>query len=385
MLELHVADDDVSTGSIAVGWCLSKNLLEHLNKRGFKDPIIVLVSAPLPEEEVPSTTEEDEGPKDITHFSNTEYRKVVRLKDLVTHVEFRRPGNNKIYGFITYLSFKDARDRLLRRNGNGYSERLISHNGKSLLDYFTVSDEIEGECIEEAFQAEVAVSVPDGIFAKKPSEFESKWLYWLSPDKPIDQCEFRRKRLFAYTIQPILFLLNFIVHLIVFIFAALFGARDLGKAWAPILNPLSAEFAHGVFSFANSSIFIRKDVVGYKKFIFIPFMPLISFPLIAIAFFIFKSAAALLSLANLIVGIIIGILLVCILLALGIFIKNKIIAWRDKKEMEPAWFVSEGMKWIVCSPNNKKPFKFNELPSSHRTFRLRFENLKAKICRPFSA
>ena len=39
LFELHVADTDVSSGTIAVSWCLSKDMIQNLATKGLWDPL----------------------------------------------------------------------------------------------------------------------------------------------------------------------------------------------------------------------------------------------------------------------------------------------------------------------------------------------------------
>jgi hypothetical protein len=47
-------------------------------------------------------------------------------------------------------------------------------------------------------QAFVDVDIPKECFAREPSDLEKRWVNWLYMSKTVDQCEFRKRRLFAY-------------------------------------------------------------------------------------------------------------------------------------------------------------------------------------------
>ena len=186
MFELHVTDKNVSTGSIAVGWCVSKETLDKLHAHGNKTPHVVLVIAP----------HEDE------YQTSREIRKIVPLKDLVAYLEFNRSGKMNIWGFIaTEPAVKHLKDRWLHKSSYGYLADILTPSGREYSDIWSSS------MLEKA--EPVAVEIPQQAFAKEPPAWEKNWVNHFFGRKPEDQCQFRRRRLFAYTIQPLLMLGDF--------------------------------------------------------------------------------------------------------------------------------------------------------------------------------
>src|SRR5271165_209369 len=91
MLEIKLADADVTGGSVPVGWCLNQEMLAKLAEKEVKDPQVVLVVRPEGEQ----------------HDNSREFRTVVPLRDLIGYVEFRVAGKNNIWGFISMLPTRD--------------------------------------------------------------------------------------------------------------------------------------------------------------------------------------------------------------------------------------------------------------------------------------
>ena len=91
--------------------------------------------------------------------------------------------------------------------------------------------------------AEIAVVVPTGVFAPEPSEWEKRWVNLWYVNEPLNQCQFRKRRITAYTIQPILVALWLIAKPIICIVAGIFclllwadiAVKELD--WRPLFHP----------------------------------------------------------------------------------------------------------------------------------------------------
>ena len=86
MLELQITDNDVSTGSVQISWCVDAEVLKELADKKVKEPQLVIVVAP-------------EGDN---YDLRKEMRKVVPLKDLMTYMEFRAAV--RIESGVSFLS-----------------------------------------------------------------------------------------------------------------------------------------------------------------------------------------------------------------------------------------------------------------------------------------
>ena len=59
---------------------------------------------------------------------------------------------------------------------------------------------------------------------------------------------------------------------------------------------------------------------------------------------------------------------------------------RDKKKEElPPWYLSAEELGYLTSPPEPRPPRIGDLPRGRRTIRLRFLDLKARVCRPFAS
>lgn len=245
MLELHIADTDVTSGSIPVTWCLNKELLERLSKLHIEDPQLVISVAPVSKD----------------YHSTMEYRKVVPLKDMLAYVDFHFPGKNKIYAFISRKDKKFAKETYLERRDYGYYEDVLNTSGDDYCSWIYWK------------ATPLEVEVPEDCFGKKPSEFEKEWLSYMGNNRLTDQCSLRKRRL-LYPFQAVLMMLDVLVRVLVFIIAALVGSRSLTMQY--VLHPLTYSLADTLidtFTFPKGTYFIGKTsnkFVNYSTLIFMP-------------------------------------------------------------------------------------------------------------------
>jgi hypothetical protein len=189
---------------VAVAWCVDQQVLKSLSDAGITDPQVVIITAPT----------------DNYHI-NKEYRKVVPLKDLMTYIEFKASGTNKIWGFISLLNSKQTRNRYLSRDNGHFYNWVLSVDGSNWV-YDTGNENKELFCATP-----VSVVVPDGAFANEPPKWEKQWVNFWFRQKPQDQCEYRRRRLLAYSVQPLVFFIMFLARAIMLLISSLWLSRGM--------------------------------------------------------------------------------------------------------------------------------------------------------------
>lgn len=177
-------DPEIQGTSVPVRWCLSRDELNKLAETGEKAYILLLVV---------SDTDQTR--------SDSETRYLIPLGQMMEYIKFYIPGKYKIFSTVVWKKYEDndLRKCFLRKAGDGYySNSLYNYYGKELfLDGFNVCD----------FGVhKFEISVPKEVFAKEPPAWEKKWVNLFWGGKSTDQCHYRKKRLFAYSFQLILFL-----------------------------------------------------------------------------------------------------------------------------------------------------------------------------------
>lgn len=370
MLELHVADRDVTSGSVAVSWCIDKETLTNLAELGYNHPMVVLITAPIPS-------------KSHRYRVSDQVRKTVPLKDLIAYVEFRASGPNKIWAFL--VKDREVAQRAVRNN-NLLSEIYDHANqdedyfGAIDLELYTAHnqpnmimseqrDNYEYRCVAEP----ILVDVPAGAFAKDPPQWEQAWVNMFYRKAPIDQCDYRRRRILAYTLQPLLMLLSLGVRLVVFIIGLLIGARNLHPKYFNF-------FQYNVESIdemvKGGTIFYGRTDSVLLNIVRFPLMPLF-WPI----YYIILMQNSILGLLSTVGTVILSLLIFTVGAGtIGYFYDRH----QENVASQPAWYLDEDEQDLIVCTGQKKPMTVGELPLRHRSIRLRVAALKSKVCRPFS-
>jgi len=384
MFDLKLTSSEISGSTCAVSWCVDEETLKYLGDNNIVDPQVVIVVAP-------------EGRR---YHSSREYRKVVPMKDLIAYVEFRVGGPNKIWGFITHQIKSHARDMYLSRRDGDFKTNILNADGSEytydLKQDYSSSNQL-------LISTPQPVVIPTDVFAAEPPEWEKTWVNHFFREKPIDQCDFRRRRMFAYGVQPIIMLGNILVRFFFFTVGLLIGARDLSLQ--PLLHPLSYNLSESTEVCCGGTIFIRHcweddapnwsprplQLVWYmiRSFYLLPFMPpFLALTILMIVFHVWKYF--------IVVGIIVGLIsIVGIVIA---FLSNHmyvdVFNWvaslfetksKGNGSNDTPWYMDqEEIDLLTCKPD-RKAFDFKSLPARKKTLHLRYQDLKAKICKPFSA
>jgi hypothetical protein len=369
MLQLQVASNDVSNGNLAVAWCVDAETLKTLADLNISDPQVVIITAPT------------------EHYHHSkEYRKIVPLKDLMTYVEFKSSGPNKIWAFISVRKPKETKNRYLRRENGVFYTDLLQVDGSDFIEKHDVWD-----------APAVSVEVPQGAFAAEPPQWEKEWVNFWFRQKPQDQCEYRRRRLLAYTVQPVAFFLLMFIRTMMLLFASLYLSRGmtlkyivhimrydmddtldvfLGGSWAIAHLPEDDKSSDPDLTF--SYVFRKLWKVSLTPAFLVPMWLAYYFHVMIAVIIILTILTVVVSLALVFssgfVGGVMGKLL------------DRIAIWLDKKQAAAPWYMDkEEIDAITCAPGMKARTSVSALPAKHRTLRLRLESIKSKVCRPFSA
>ena len=378
MFQLQLADADVTNGTIAVSWCLDQEILKELADEKVIDPQVIICVAPV----------------DNYHL-NKEYRKVIPLKDLMTYIEFRASGKNKIWGLVSHKSVKEARVRYLEKSDGEFHTNILNFDGDQYAASIRDSDEEDGKGNFKSLSQPIEVTVPGAVFAKEPSQWEKTWVNHLFRDKVIDQCEFRRRRLFAYGVQPFIVFANLCLRVILTVIAAGFFARDFSFRY--LAHPLGYSLLDSMELFEKGSLLIKhlpeddkainkvpNPSYLFRSFWLVPFMPVVWIPLLLLAATKHYTGFSVWGCALLLVAFV--FLLVSFLANHASVLKVPFTtawAWMNPHS-EDLWYLNQDEVEIITCNQEKKPITYNSLPNKRKTARLRFQLLKSKVCKPFS-
>lgn len=371
LFELHNANVDVTHGSLEVTWCLDKELLGVMKTQ--RNPMVVISVFPL-----------DKGGDPITR---KETRFAFPLKQMMGFIHFRMPGKNRVYAYI-----ENYDSGILARVGGHYETDVVYSDGEHTPyvvghTYHEDSTDAEGNPIQvpvlhdaKHYITPFEVDVPEEYFGKEPAEWEKDWVLWLLDDKGADQCAFRKRRLFAYFVQPLIFIGNYLLRVLLVLGALLIGAR--GFTMKHVVHPLTYGLDDTLFELYNKgSVFVRpspdfvpKTVKQYlsfaiTKFWSLPFMPIV----MLLAYFFTVKHAWFAILAA--IGILFALFLVLALLINFAGVAGWIADWFSEK-MDVIGGENDFEDLICTGDPNKKP--------KNRSVKLRYLALKSKVCKPFA-
>lgn len=295
---------------------------------------------------------------------------------------------------------------------------------KTTLNYHQV---IVGKTID--------IEIDDTFFAPEPSGWESWWVNLWFRSAPLDQCDFRRRRILAYTVQPLVIgvwiVLRTLLCLLGATFCWLFAVR--GVSLKPIFKPFETDFQDTWADVGNweydfdSVLFSRKD--GERRtfwFIWGCFTPIVFVVGAGISalynghhgFWDWKLTAQWAALSPLLLAAVAGtVFLFCLLVFEIVFYGSRFFGgafgllgrWIDKKldeasrkkslKVSPAktavtqptdqqletWRADKLRKELSAVVCTGGPIQVSvaAIPKGNRTFKLEFSAFKAKICQPY--
>ena len=383
MLQLQIADANISGGSVAVAWCLDHEVLNELAKKGVVDPQVIIVVAPTK-----------------NYHLSKESRKVVPLKDLMTYIECRASGKNKIYGLISMRQAKEAREHYLAKEDGAYRNNVLDYDGETYSSRLLgVEDEYDIEKKTYKYLSPpLEIEVPKGVFAPEPSAWEKSWVNHFFRQKVVDQCDFRRRRLFAYLVQP--FIIGFfnLVRSIILLAGLLTGARNLSLKY--LFHPLTYGLKDTFEIWEKGSLFIQRlpedesestdlkfltPSYAFRSFWAFLFMPLFSIPIVWLLLHHHPVVAGLIAFVPVFIIVIFCLMAYLVSRGNASILFNK--AWNGLNNLftsDKLWYLDQDEVQFITCTNDKKPTTYKSLPARRKTIRLRFQNLKTKVCKPFS-
>ncbi len=399
-MKLIISETQVQDATIPVRWCLDRNELEKLKEQEVKNPSLLLV---------------------VTTPSGNEWTEVDRylipLDQMLAYVQFHKPGKNRILAAVVWRLDGDVsklKELFFERSSyHRYEKNVLTYNGKSFQ-----RDNCQWEFI--GGETELEVVVPKELFAKEPPAWEKWWVNKFFETKPRDQCQYRRRRMIAYTIQPPIVFLVVIFVSICRILAA--GALlFLGKRKVdlrPIIHPFLYHNSD-VWRCTAASVFLR-DAEGKRRHWLVTFFSPPVFPAFVATLvgvkFIFPSLP-LMQWWHYLIGSLatmVGIAVVVYTLFAIIFILHSLFRLIFPVKIKKSW-VEEWGEWIerqmekryaeeaekrrlaevkksqlqaeleqllIC--NGEFTPSLRALPKKKQTVYLRFQDLKAKVCKPYA-
>jgi hypothetical protein len=326
---------------------------------------------------------------------------LVPMDQMMEYVDFTRPGDYKILATVVWNPLGDIRVLKKRIFGgkiidgdtskNFSAKRVLDANGEFYLYDGNDTNHKFAVCsLDET--ASIEVNVAKEFFAKPPSKFEKFWVNFWFERKTFDQCQFRRRRILAYTIQPFVvlpyLLCKTIFRSVVALFLLLCGIR--GVNLRPLIHPWAME-TNDIWWDAQRSIFIATKDGKDRKYIVVAC----------------EVCNAIDDNSSNIMGVILVGLVVVIAIWFGTRHPLAVaaiaglvgLAWLTSRLMTKKTRDFEALpgderkrillerlahyqESITC--NGPMVARYDALPQEKRTFYLRYREIKAKVCKQFA-
>lgn len=369
--ELRLTETKANVGAIPITWCVDR---DWLFKNSNSDQYVLLCSAP---------------PESGGHVA--EWRGWAKLSDMMAYVTFYRPGKNRILARVTPT--RDGVNEWMERSRDGsswmgramefpegYYSDLEKKNCKYLLTRGLLT---RGWIGHNRLWNYIDIDMPPGCFAKEPSNIEKIWVNFFFKNKAVDQCEFRRRRMLAYTVQPLIFLV-----------VALFWAVVI--SCVQILNLMIGKWTvwedFKAFSIDKRVDFLKVEKFGPLDWMFVPVPGITTAACVLWRITHLWKWMLIIPALLLVIPIVIGFL--CLGIALFDWIYRSIVkrspriraAHAKAREVERLAIQKaelEALDLLLCN-SGKRIYKLGDLPKNKRTIKLRFQNIKSAVCKPFA-
>lgn len=415
MIHLYAPNAESSEAVIPIRWCVCKTTLEQLRADSVKSPHLLLVVVKRSE------------------LQNREVeRHLIPLDRAMQYVQFSSPGNHTILASIVWE--KDGNSRIVRQAILGRDD--FGDYKEPVFATTTKNDETGVEilvhpALKSLGQATLDINVSREFFAKEPPQWLSRWVNFMGWPQARDQCQFRRRCIFAFTAQPVIVFAVFAIYFIgaictsayrcmVTAFWLSLGKRNLNLK--PILHPFSRDVrADDIYRHCSASVFTQ-DNEGNPHPLYLQVLT----PFYWIVFFLIavlvarisygREFSAKTSFCYAILWTITASSLVVLFFAICRFLKDfaltplkrrfrrigeaidqkleiqikksrerymKNIQIREKEAAGQLVLFYDSLEPITCT-GTPPPVDLEALPKNHQTISLRFARLKAMVCKPFA-
>ncbi|MFH0846237.1 MAG: hypothetical protein V1851_02460 [Patescibacteria group bacterium] len=414
--ELIVSNPNHASPFLQFSWCVNKKGIECLRKEQVLHPFLLVVIL---------------NKKAYGEEWEDYIRQLYPLDRGLGHIEFNRPGEYKIHASViwTFNSSKGRQQKVEDARKELYNKYKDIKRGKysyNLHDEETYRpDYLEHNTL--SYHDKISVIVDKNLFAPEPSNRMKWWVNMLwDYKKPKNQCDWRRRKIIAFSIQPLLVLIFLIIRSIIavawVIFLLFIGYYPNKIGWKAVIHPFDmnicdiVDTTYDIKNVDNYWWITNPDRIERSKVEKILMSPITGYGLV-IVFLIFVESN-IFRMATLIGFLDWNILLACfifvivvmatslLLYKICILIINRFFSkklklhaeerLRRKQEEETkrkrneqmafqsslSFFYDQRLKPLACTERTREA-TLTSLPETHRTLQLRFMDLKVKVCKPF--
>ncbi len=391
----------LSDSNMPVRWCITEKTKRILKENDVKYPFLLI---------------------SVVNNGREIERILKPLEQEWDFIPFKKPGENRIFATIVW-AFKDEGKEstkklkkffMEKRSSTEYENEIFEHNCENFYSYFGHDcKRIEGE-------KQLDIYVDKEFFAPEPAEWEKWWVNFWHETPPRDQCQFKKRRISAYTIQALFIAIWLLGKTIATLFltsiAFIRGVRGIESRY--IFGNIFHPFTYSIvnlyhYAISNDSIF-KRNKKGRKHHLIVRMIK----PTVLICVFLVLIATGLfLPLPD--IGLIKLLLAILAITVIGtlfltttsyITIKYGVLAFRwlfsiggdataaikeKEREREKAKRKAEEtarrrealamyQRMLLCENAENLDAKRSSLPRRQQTFHLWLRDFKRTRCKPFA-
>ena len=197
----HLIIDQPShaAANLALTWCLKPYALERIKELNVRHPYMLVCVA-----EKRESLDRDGNDVSLIEVD----RHLYPLDRGYGRIEFPRPGSFVVHAAIVVHPYHadEMGEKAVFNELKGVY--LRKDNDRTYRKELVWDDEFDRNSFDWAIGHEdVVVSVASEFFAKEPSAWLKSWATRLNEKMPRNQCEWRRRLIFVFTVQPIVWML----------------------------------------------------------------------------------------------------------------------------------------------------------------------------------
>ncbi len=348
-----------SSAIIFLQWCVARPVIEYFRDNNIQDPFLFV---------------------QVFDPSGKETRHIFKLESPQEIIQFKSAGEHRIEATIIWgRTLKKIKENLFNQVTVQDEYKLVP------IEFLLGKKRPHGIGLKRFGRATFSIDVPKEFFAPEMSAREAAWVNFFFSTAARDSCSIRRRRLFAYTLQPLLvawwaLFQGTIRFCIAFFFGFLLAMRC---DWRAILHPFEQSFSE-VWNdkMDNTSWLLRKAGTGeMRKYWGVRafLTPIFHVVLFGVAMVIILKTPgeefdfltllihylALTLLMTLVVVIVLAVIAICYG---GFTLLEKMMANRPKKS---------NLEQILCDVSPTEGLRTNNF-----TPRLVYQAVKARFCQP---
>lgn len=379
MLSIHIDQENcrVDGGSVPVRWCVTPDTLALLREKKPVNPHVLLVTA---------------GESDNQNRRRrTEWRTLVPLEDATAYVQFRAGGPCVVTGCIVWgQKLRDLQNKIHTRDRGAWETDLFE-GGCLKEDLLPVScvDGLSYDAsipiVRERLTGSLAVNVSTECFAKEPPAWLAAWVNLNFGEKTADECEFRRRAIFAFSLQLfVLFPLEYAFRTFLVTIYLLCGFTNI--PWNRLRHPLTTSVDGMYDQLGPTRLILKGTAPLYLRALPLSVAPIFLLPATMLVLLTDHSLIATGIILAKLIGIIATLLVGIIVCSDAYDAREERKAAKEAAALKPAegeWTIGDTEEILVCDGASDPDWR-SRLPRRKRVT-LVFHDVKAAVCKPFAA